>query len=237
MPPARTAKAPLNRERVLAAGVAVADTDGLGAVTMRRVAQALGCEAMTLYYYVDSKSSLLAGLTESVIAEIAVITLDPRLTTDAEDWRDVVRRRCLAARRVMLRHPWAPALVATQSRVPPNVIPLFEALVATMVEGGCSYELAHRAIHSLGSLLFGFTQELFEPAENDDGAAPDELEAMALAMPHLARLAQVAAHESEGSLSMCDTQSEFEFTLGLILDGLEAHRDGPRTQNRRAEGS
>jgi AcrR family transcriptional regulator len=228
MSPARTAKEPLSRERVLAAGLSVADREGLRAVTMRRVAQELGCEAMTLYYYVDDKSALLAGLTEAVIGEIAAAGLDPRLTADAVDWREVVRRRCLAARQVMLRHPWAPALVATQSQPPANVFPLFEALVATMVEGGCSYELAHRAIHSLGSLLFGFSQELFEPAADDEGGDAAELEAMALAMPHLARLAEVAVHEVEGSLSMCDTQSEFEFTLGLILDGLEAHRGDVR---------
>ena len=224
MPPARALKEPLSRDRVLAAGLSVADTDGLRAVTMRRVAEELGCEAMTLYYYVDDKSGLLAGLTEAVIAEIAAAGLDPRLVADAGDWREAVRRRCLAARQVMLRHPWAPSLVATQSQAPVTVIPLFEALVATMVEGGCSYELAHRAIHSLGSLLFGFTQELFQPAADGEGAAADELEAMTLAMPHLSRLAEVAAHEVEGSLSMCDTQSEFEFTLCLILDGLEAHR-------------
>jgi hypothetical protein len=50
------------------------------------------------------------------------------------------------------------------------------------------------------------------------------MEALALAMPHLARIAEVAAHESKGSLSVCDTQAEFEFTLGLVLDGLEARR-------------
>ena len=77
---------------------------------------------------------------------------------------------------------------------------------------------------SLGSMLFGFTQELFEPTADSGGATPEELEQLALAIPHLARLAEVAAHEAEGSLSMCDTRSEYEFTLGLILDGLEAQR-------------
>jgi len=232
MPPARTVKEPLSRERVLTAGLAVADAEGLRAVTMRRVAEALGCEAMTLYYYVDDKSALLAGLVEAVITEIAEASLDAQPIADAVDWREVVRRRCLAARQVMLRHPWAPSLVATQSRVPPNVFPLFEALVATMVEGGCGYELAHRAIHSLGSMLFGFTQELFEPEPDSGGTPPEELAAIAVAMPHLARLAEVAVHEVKGSLSMCDTQSEFEFTLGLILDGLDAHRGAGRTEPR-----
>jgi AcrR family transcriptional regulator len=220
----RGTRQPLSRERVLAAGVTVADAEGLRAVTMRRVAEHLGCEAMTLYYYVDDKAGLLAGLTESIVDEVSAATLDPQITVDVVGWVEVVRRRCLAAREVMLRHPWAPSLVATRSQVPPNVAPIFEALVGTMTDGGCSYELAHRAIHALGSMLFGFTQELFEPAADDDGSSQEEFAAMAVALPHLARLAEVAVHEARGSLSVCDTQSEFEFTLGLILDGLEAHR-------------
>ncbi|WP_088319645.1 TetR/AcrR family transcriptional regulator [Kineosporia sp. R_H_3] len=229
--PAR-AKEPLSRARVLAAALEVADAEGVPAVTMRRVAEVLDCEAMSLYHYVDKKA-LLAGLTEAVVGEIAVAALDaPPLppspaadpAADPAGWRDVVRRRCLAARGVMLRHPWAPPLVATQPQPPPTVYPLFEALVATMVEAGCGYELAHRAIHSLGSMLLGFTQELFEPTADDEGVASPQAEAMALAMPHLARLAEVAVHEAEGTIGLCDTQAEFEFTLGLVLDGLEAHR-------------
>lgn len=220
--PAR-AKEPLSRARVLAAALEVADGEGVPAVTMRRVAEVLDCEAMSLYHYVDKKA-LLAGLTEAVVGEIAVAALDgPPATADGADWRDVVRRRCLSAREVMLRHPWAPPLVATQPQPPPTVYPLFEALVATMVEAGCGYELAHRAIHSLGSMLLGFTQELFEPTADDEGAASPQAEAMALAMPHLARLAEVAVHRAEGTIGLCDTQAEFEFTLGLVLDGLEAH--------------
>jgi AcrR family transcriptional regulator len=223
--PARAAgKEPLSRERVLDAALAVADADGLGAVTMRNVAQVLECEAMTLYYYVSDKAALLAALTEAVVDEIARTALGGRLAADDGDWREVVRQRCLVARRVMLRHPWAPALVATQSQAPPTIVPLFEALVGTMVEAGCSYELAHRAIHALNSLILGFTQELFEPTADDDGTPSAELEAMATAAPHLARLAEVVVHEAEGSLSTCDTQAEFEFTLALVLDGLEAHR-------------
>lgn len=222
--PARRASEPHSRERVLAAAVAIADADGIAAVTMRRVAEALDCEAMTLYHYVDDKRGLLAGMVEAVVGEIVEASLDPGAPTTAENWREVVAARCLAARRVMLAHPWAPTLVAGQAQVPPNVFVIFEALVGTMAEAGCSYPLAHRAIHSLGSLLFGFTQELFEPAGGETEPSAVELEAMALAVPHLARIAEVAAHETAGSLSVCDTQAEFEFTMRLVLDGLEAHR-------------
>ena len=226
--PARTGP-PLSRDRVLQTAVALADADGLGKLTMRRLADDLDCEAMSLYHYVDDKKALLAGLAEVVVGEVVAATSGHAVEGAVEgqyDWRDVVRARCLAARQVMLRHPWAPSLLTTQSQVPPNAFLIFEPLVGTMVEAGCSYELAHRAIHSLGSLVLGFTQELFEPTAEDGGTSPEEMEAMAAAMPYLSKLGEVAVHEIEGSLSVCDTQSEFEFTLGLILDGLEAHRVG-----------
>jgi AcrR family transcriptional regulator len=221
--PDRLEKPPLSRARVLAAALGIADVEGLSALTMRRLAAALDCEAMSLYYYVDDKKALLAGLAETVIDEI--LADDPaRAFGPEEDWRDVVRARCLGAREVMLRHPWAPLLLTSQSRVPPNAYAVFEAVVAAMVEAGLGYDLAHRALHSLGPLVLGFTQELFEPTANDDGTSAEEAMAMAATLPHLSRLAAETMHETEGALSECDTQAEFEFTLSLILDGLDARR-------------
>ena len=222
--PTRPDKAPLSRERVLGAALAVADAEGLASLTMRRVAEALDCEAMSLYHHVDGKKALLAGLAETVVDEILAATVPSALGGESGDWRDVVRARCLAARGVMLRHRWAPGLLASQTRVPPNVYLIFETLVATMVQAGCGYQLAHRAIHSLGSLVLGFTQELFEPSVDGEGTSPEEMAEAAAALPHLARLAEVAVHEVEGLLGTCDTQAEFEFTLALLLDGLEARR-------------
>ena len=224
MPDSPTPRTPLSRERVLRAAVGIADAEGIKAVTMRSVAASLDCEAMTLYYYVADKKALLEGMVEAVVGEIVETALGRASAPKGADWRDTVAWRCLAARRVMLAHPWAPPVVGTQASTPPNVYALFEALVGTMVEAGCSYELAHRAIHSLGSLLLGFTQELFEPTADDSGTSVQEMEAMALAMPHLSRLAEVAVHATDDALSVCDTQAEFEFTLRLILDGLESQR-------------
>ncbi|NTV40065.1 MAG: TetR/AcrR family transcriptional regulator, partial [Demequinaceae bacterium] len=76
-----------------------------------------------------------------------------------------------------------------------------------------------------GPLILGFTNELFEPDAGDSGApSEDEMAAIAETMPHIATLAAMELHESKGSLSVCDTQAEFEFTLALVLDGLEARR-------------
>ena len=96
------ARTPLNRERVLAAAVALADAEGLPALTMRRLAADLGVEAMSLYYHLPGKNGLLDGLVETVIAEAVGRASAPRA---AVDWRDTLRGWFLAAREVMLRHP------------------------------------------------------------------------------------------------------------------------------------
>jgi AcrR family transcriptional regulator len=218
-----TARQPLSRERILRDAVALADADGIGGVTMRRLAEALGCEAMSLYHYVESKGALVTGLAEQVIGEVAAATAeDP---PGATDWRELVLGRCLVARAVMLRHPWAPQVIMSLPEAPAITYAIYEQLVGTLVAAGFSYALAHRAIHALGSMIFGFTQELFEPP---DGSAPtmtiEQMQAMAEAMPHLAALATLDIHREEGSLSTCDTQAEFEFTLALLLDGLDRAR-------------
>jgi AcrR family transcriptional regulator len=243
--PARTAKEPLSRERVLEAALAVADQEGIGTLTMRRVADELDCEAMSLYYYVKDKAGLLSALTAVIIDEVIAETLadgpaEPSSpersgTSDAQptpasaaDWRATIRDRCLGARRVMLRHPWAPPLVATESNIPPQTMIIFEALVATMIQAGFDFELAHSAIHSLGSMIMGFTQEIFEPGSPDEGTTADEMAEMAAAFPYLSALAMTQPHDQTESLSVCDTKAEFEFTLNLILDGLEHLRPSSR---------
>jgi len=223
---AQAPKEPLSRERVIAAAVAIADGTGIGigAVTMRRVAEHLDCEAMSLYHHVADKKSLLSGMVEAVMVEVvgAALAIDA-----APEWREAVRERSLAARRVMLAHPWAPGLVSSESESPFALYALYEQFVATLVGAGFTYELAHRAIHALGPLILGFTNELFEPDAGESGAPSDEeMAAIAEHMPHIAKLAAMELHEAEGSLSMCDTQAEFEFTLALVLDGLEARRAG-----------
>lgn len=221
--PARVPKQPLSLERVLSAAVALADAHGASAVTMRRLAEELDCEAMSLYHHVADKGALLAGMVNEVVMEIVAAAA---AIPDEADWRAAVGGRCLAARRVMLTHPWAPAIVQDATNTPPALFVLYEQFVGSLVAAGFSYDLAHRAIHAMGSFVLGFSNELFDPAPGEEEASAEEMMAMAEAMPHLTELAGIATHEAQDSLSMCDTQAEFEFTLGLLLDGLEARRAG-----------
>jgi AcrR family transcriptional regulator len=225
---------PLSRERVLTAAMNVADVEGISAVTMRRVAAGLGVEAMSLYRHVPGKEQLLDGLVERVVAEVDAAIGD-RLP--GEDWRVALRRRCLTARQVMVRHRWAPDLIGSRSAIPPDLYLYFEAVLATLIDGGFSYHLAHQAIHALGSMVLGFTQELFSPAAGGDNSDQDnsgqdnaeaELAAMADVVPHIAAMVAAELHDNQDDpLGWCDSQAEFEFTLDLLLDGLARHLDSP----------
>ena len=224
---AKTSRAPLSRERVLVAAVALADAEGVPALTMRRLAADLGVEAMSLYYHLPGKESLLDGLVEQVLGEIAATV--SRLDSSDKDWRTQLRQRFLAAREVMLRHPWAPGLIGTRSAVPPDVYTYYEGILATLIESGFSYRVAHRALHAFGSLPLGFAQEVFSPTsaggslETETGEA--EIAEMADHLPHLAAMVTAETHDlADPTLGWCDSQTEFEFTLDLLLDGLERLR-------------
>ncbi len=223
-----TVREPLSSERLIAAAMHLADAEGLAALTMRRLAADVGVEAMSLYHHVPSKEQLLDGLVDAVLAEINSAVGDR--VDDAEEWRTALRQRCLAAREVMIRHRWAPGLLGSRTSIPPVLYGYYEEILATMIRGGLSYHLAHRGIHALGTMVLGFTQELFTPASDggslDEEAAEAELAEMAAALPHLTAMVASELHDhDEDPLGWCDSQREFEFTLGLLLDGLARSAD------------
>ncbi len=217
--PASARRDPLSRERVLRAALALADADGLATVTMRRLAADLEVEAMSLYHHIPGKDALLNGLVERVIGEVQEELAG---LPAASDWRETVRARCLTARSVMLRHPWAPGLISASGRMPFAAYALYEAVLAAFVDGGVGYRIGHRGLHALGSMILGFVQEPFRPGESAEaGADESELALLAERMPHLTAMMAVGLHAaSDPSLGWCDTQAEFEFTLSLLLDGL-----------------
>ncbi|HSJ46611.1 MAG TPA: TetR/AcrR family transcriptional regulator C-terminal domain-containing protein [Euzebyales bacterium] len=219
-------RVPLSRRRVLRAAVDVADRGGLDALTMRRLAQELGVEAMSLYHHVANKDAILDGVIDVVAGEIleAVDRVDAPAPED--DWQTAMRSRILAAREVLLRHPWAPRLLETRT-MNPAIVGYFDGVLGILRAGGFSYDLAHHALHALGSRALGFTQELFEPDDPEaaDADATAMMAQMADQFPHLVgMLAEVAHDDPDTTLGWCDDQFEFEFGLDLILDGLEQRR-------------
>ena len=219
---------PLNRERVLRAAVALADERGLEALTMRTLGQELGVEAMSLYNHVKNKDDLLDGVIEVVATELleAVQQVPPPPTP--ADWKQAMRRRILAARDVLLRHRWAPEVLESRTNPPPSVMEHYDALLGLMLGAGFSMDLAHHAMHALGSRALGFSQELF--VSSDDEVPPEMatlmMQQMAMRYPNLGRLVQAVFHDTGSVLgSGCDDQFEFEFALDLLLDGLDRMRE------------
>ncbi len=216
-------RSPLSREAVLASAVALADAEGLDAVTMRALAARLGVEAMSLYHHVRNKDAILAGIIERVLVEMTDAVANLGLASPTTDWRADLRATILAARGVLLRHPWAPALVEARGSLSPHVVTHYEHVLRLMREGGFTWDLAHRALHALGSRALGFSQEIFTP---DAAAGADDVPDLPPdAFPHLAGMLADAAHGvDDPTLGWCDAQQEFEFAVDLLLDGLERLR-------------
>ena len=207
----------LTRERVLAAGIDLADRDGIESISMRRLAQELGVEAMSLYTHVRNKDDLLDGMVDAVIGTIPT-------STDGAEWKTSLRRMVLAARSIVLTHPWAPQLIASRTTPGPATLRYINTVIGLLREGGFTIAQTHHAIHILGSRALGFTQELFDDSDElEPETAASLASELGAALPYVAEMALAVTHG--GALGRCDDDIEFEFALDFILDGLERLQD------------
>lgn len=199
---------PLSRERVLEAAIRVADRGGVEAISMRRVAQDLGVEAMSLYHHVPNKDAVLDGVVDVVFAAID-------LPSEQADWRKAIHGRASSARAVLSRHRWALDLVDSRRNPGPVTLRHHNAVLGVLREAGFSVEMAVHAISLIDSYVYGFVIQEASLPEPIDEVAAGILE-HAEGMPYLQ---EVIAHQSSHGLDMT---REFDFGLQLILDALEA---------------
>lgn len=203
----------LSRERVVAAAVALADARGIAAVSMRRVGQELGVEAMSLYHHVGGKDGLLDGMVDAVFAEIGPF--------DGPGWRAAMRRRADRTRATLARHPWATPLLESRRTPGPATLAHHDAVIGVLRGAGFPVPLAAHAFACLDSYTFGFAiQEAALPLGSgaETSALAREITGRFAAgeYPHLAELA--TEHVMAPGYSFGD---EFAFGLDLLLDGLE----------------
>jgi AcrR family transcriptional regulator len=203
---------------VLRAAVDLADKGGIESLSMRKLAQELGVEAMSLYNHVQNKEDILDGVVDVVVGEI-------QLPPKTSEWKTSLRQTVLSARGVLLRHPWAPRVIESRKNPSPATFAYFEAVIGILRSGGFSVDLTHHALHALGSRVLGFTQELFN--DSDELASGPDAAAMYAQMadkfPYMIEMAMAVSHE--GGLGGCDDDMEFAFALDLILDGFERLRE------------
>jgi AcrR family transcriptional regulator len=216
---AAESRVPLTKERIVEAAVALAQREGIEALTMRKLADELGVGAMSLYHYVPNKELLLCRMIDVVFGEI-------ELPPPELEWRAAMRRRALSTREALNRHRWAVGLMESQQTPGPNSARLHDAVLGCLREAGFSIELTIQAYSVLDAYIYGFAlQEKSVPFEDAEGAAAvaeeqvQEYDAFA-DYPYLAEV--VAGHVAKVGY---DFASAFEYGLDLVLDALEQRRN------------
>src|SRR5262245_29858929 len=209
---------PLTRERILEAAIRIADEEGLEALTMRRLAQDLGVQAMSLYNHVANKDDLRQGIVDLVMDEIEV-------PTDASDWKAALRSSAISAYQAFLRHPWACSLHTSTPSINDSRMLWMEGVLRTLREAGFSPNMTHHAYHALDSHITGFTLWLVSmPFDSHDDLSDLAETFLPLISPE--KYPYVLEHAKEHLEEPDpDEPSEFEFGLDLILEGLERRLD------------
>jgi len=210
------AREPLSRDRILATALQLVDEGGLEALSMRKLGQALGFEAMSLYNHVANKDDVIDGILDLVLAE-------GEPPSPSGDWDAAVRESAISVHAALRRHPWAPPVVMAPGRIRPARLHYMDSLLGRLREAGFSAETTYHAYHVLDGHIFGFSlweashsfsdQDAAEIAEAFDRLIP------AAEYPYLREHGE--QHFAEGPQH---DVSAFEYGLDLILDGLRRVR-------------
>jgi AcrR family transcriptional regulator len=213
---ATTRRRPLSRERILAAALELVDEQGIDALSMRKLGQALGYEAMSLYNHVANKDDLLDGILDLVLAE-----MEP---PDPAGGMAAIRNSSISAHEALTRHPWAAALLMSPARIRPARLHFMNALLSALREAGFSAEITYTAYHVLDAHIIGFSLWA-----STHGSIPADIGDI---RPFLDRVlpAETYPHLHEHGMQHLEDGPHhevptFEYALDLLLDGLERSRD------------
>src|SRR3954447_26782510 len=211
------ARLSLSRDRILNAALVLADENGIDSLTMRKLGQKLGFEAMSLYNHVASKDDLLDGILDLVLAET-----EPPAPKGA--WDKAIRTSAISVHEALRRHPWSSPLLMHPGRIRPARLRYMDLLLGRLRAAGFSAEATFVAYHVLDGHIFGFslweTSHTYSAEEVStfgekfaDTITPE-------AYPHLHEHGE--QHLSEGPHREV---LAFEFGLDLILEGLQKTRN------------
>jgi AcrR family transcriptional regulator len=210
---ATTARAPLSRDRILRAALELVDEGGLDSLSMRKLGQKLGYEAMSLYNHVANKDDVIDGILDLVLDE-------GELPSSKGPWDEALRESAISVHAALRRHPWACTVLMAPGRVRPARLRYMDALLGRLREAGFSPETTYHSYHVLDGHICGFS--LWETSHSYTEA--DEAEFVSRfdeiipvdVYPYLHEHGE--QHFAEGPHR---DVSAFEFGLDLILDGLK----------------
>jgi AcrR family transcriptional regulator len=207
---------PLSRDRILQAALELVDEGGIESLTMRKLGQELGFEAMSLYNHVANKDDVLGGILDLVLGES-----EP--PSPAGNWDAAIRTSAISVHEALRRHPWSCTLLMSPGHARPARTRYMDLLLGRLRDAVFSAEATYTAYHVLDGHIFGFS--LWETSHNYTAEEISNFEAKfaemvpADAYPYLHEHAQ--QHFSEGPHR---DVSAFELGLDLIVDGLKKIR-------------
>jgi len=139
----------LTRRRIIDAAIGMIERDGVGAISMDRLATELGCGLVSLYHHVPSKSALLDGVADAVISDIELPM------AGAAGWQEQIRAQAWAFRQVARAHPRCAMVVASRPASSAGVIRIVEQAVGTLRDAGFDGQDAARIVRTVAALIIG----------------------------------------------------------------------------------
>jgi AcrR family transcriptional regulator len=195
----------------------LADERGIEALSMRTIAGKLGVEAMSLYNHVSNKDHILDGIVDLVVAEI-------RTPANDGNWKASMRRWALSVHEVLLRHPWAAALIESRPNLSPVRLKYADSVLGGIRGAGFAVDVAYQVFLTLDSYVYGFTlQEVNWPYPVQE--VPARIESLrpqvpASEYPNVSAVMEAALRQRAVAPTAA-YEAEFAFGLDLILDGLD----------------
>lgn len=218
--PTRGPKPGLSRGRIVAAAIEIADAEGLAALSMRRIAAALGVGAMSLYRYVPGKDELIDLMVDQALGE------GPALD-EAGSWRERLERACRMEWAHYHRHPWLLHVPQGRPLLGPNSLRSTEETLRILEGTGLDGRELIDAIVTTSSWVAGLARSSVEASQAASETGVSDAEWWAAQEPYLA--AAMAGAENPMLGKVADdggfdgpSDRSFEFGLQRILDGMEA---------------
>jgi AcrR family transcriptional regulator len=213
-------RAPLSRDLVQQTALRLADQGGLESLSMRKLGQELGVEAMALYYHFANKEEIVDGIVDLVFREVD-------LPAPGADWKTAMRRRAISLRDALLRHRWAIGLMEARRNPGPANLRHHDAVIGNLRAAGFDMELVAHAYALLDAYIYGFALTKmnlpFEAGDDLAGMAQDMLAPFPVdEYPNL--VAFITEHAMKPGYDFGD---EFAYGLDLVLDGLEGVQAAP----------
>ena len=211
---------PLNRERVVQTAIELADQGGLGSLSMRKLGQELGVEAMALYHHFANKEDLVDAMIDNVFCEVELPSVGP-------DWATAMRGRAISLREVLGRHAWAIGLMESRRHPGPAGLRHHDAVIGSLRSAGFELPMAAHAYSVLDSYIYGFALTKTNLPFETSGEVAEVAHTMLVPFdpaeyPNL--VAFIAGHAMQPGY---DYEDEFTYGLDIVLDGLARARNTP----------